>query len=184
MTPTKVRVLDAAIELVGTQGLRALTHARVDEHAGVPKGSTSNYFRTRQALLTGVAARLAEIDIAASAPAFSAPETPEALVDALAGALEFMTTANRTQTSARLALFMEAAHTPELRADISRAREGMVAIALVDMARLGARNPQAAAESIAACCEGLLLHRIARHDDTDPRPILDVVVRGALAKTA
>jgi DNA-binding transcriptional regulator YbjK len=38
MTATKVRVLDAAIDLVGTEGLRALTHARVDERAGVPNG--------------------------------------------------------------------------------------------------------------------------------------------------
>jgi hypothetical protein len=48
---TKVRALDAAIELLGTEGLRALTHVRVDLRAGLPKGSTSNYFRTRAALL-------------------------------------------------------------------------------------------------------------------------------------
>ena len=34
MTPTKLRVLEAAVELLGTEGLRALTHARVDEQAG------------------------------------------------------------------------------------------------------------------------------------------------------
>ena len=43
MTPTKVRVLEAAVELLGTEGLRSLTHARVDERAGLPKGSTSNF---------------------------------------------------------------------------------------------------------------------------------------------
>jgi DNA-binding transcriptional regulator YbjK len=37
------------LKLLGTEGLRALTHARVDECAGIPKGSTSNYFRTRAA---------------------------------------------------------------------------------------------------------------------------------------
>ena len=54
VTPTKVRVLEAAVELLGTEGLRALTHARVDAQAGLPKGSTSNYFRTRAQLLIGV----------------------------------------------------------------------------------------------------------------------------------
>ena len=49
------------------------------------------------------------------------------------------------------------------------------------LAGLGARNPGSAAFAIAACFEGLLLHRIARHDETDPRPTLDLVVRGALS---
>ena len=40
--------------------------------------------------------------------------------------------------------------------------------------------PQAAAAAIAACFEGLILHRIARHDDTDPRPAFDLLVQAAL----
>jgi len=31
-----------------------------------------------------------------------------------------------------------------------------------------------------ACPEGIILHRIARHDTTDPRPLLQVVVNAAL----
>ena len=48
------QALAAAVELLGTEGLRSLTHGRVDERAGLPKGSTSNHFRTRAALLEGV----------------------------------------------------------------------------------------------------------------------------------
>jgi hypothetical protein len=48
------------------------------------------------------------------------------------------------------------------------------------LARLGALDPQAAAAAVMACFEGLILHRIARHDDTDPRRTLDLVVRAAL----
>src|SRR3954452_11451906 len=44
------RLLDAAIEIVGLQGLTALTHRAVDAATGVPTGTTSNYWRTRQAL--------------------------------------------------------------------------------------------------------------------------------------
>lgn len=32
-----------------------------------------------------------------------------------------------------------------------------------------------------ACAEGLILHRVARYDDSDIRPILELVVRAALA---
>jgi hypothetical protein len=57
----------------------------------------------------------------------------------------------------------------------------MEATVIPALAELGAGNPRAAAAAIAACSEGLILHKIARHDDTDPRPTFDLVVRAALA---
>jgi DNA-binding transcriptional regulator YbjK len=57
---TRERALEAAVGLLGAEGVRALTHARVDERAGLPPGSTSNWFRTRRALLGGVVDWLAE----------------------------------------------------------------------------------------------------------------------------
>src|SRR5919202_6967900 len=52
------RLLDAAIQLVGVQGLTALTHRAVDAAARVPTGTTSNYWRTRQALLDALVDRV------------------------------------------------------------------------------------------------------------------------------
>jgi DNA-binding transcriptional regulator YbjK len=179
VTP-KERAIEAAIDLVGTEGLRALTHARVDERAGLPRGSTSNYFRSRQALLSGVVDGLVERDLSAVDVAFS-PNSPEELIGALCAVFEHITSVNRTVTTARLVLFMEASHNPELREALSRGRAAMEALGVVSLARLGAREPQTAAVAVAACFEGLLLHRIARHDPTDPRPILELVVRAALA---
>ena len=72
MAITRERALEAAVQLVGEQGIRALTHARVDERAGLPKGSTSNWFRTRDALVAGVIAWIAESERAD----FSAGEPP------------------------------------------------------------------------------------------------------------
>lgn len=54
MAATRARALAAAIELVGASGVRSLTHARVDAAADLPKGSTSNHFRTKAALIAGV----------------------------------------------------------------------------------------------------------------------------------
>lgn len=53
---------DAAIDVVAEDGMRALTHRAVDARAGLPTGTTSAYFRTRQALLTALVRRLAELD--------------------------------------------------------------------------------------------------------------------------
>ena len=176
----KTRAIEAAIELVGTQGLRALTHARVDEQAGLPKGSTSNYFRTRQALQAGVVNGIVERELPAVGVAFS-PTSSDELVDALCALFDHMTTVNRTVTAARLVLFMEASHNAELRDAVSRGREAMEALSVVALARLGAREPpNITSIEVAACYEGLLLHRIARHDPTDPRPTFAMIVRAAL----
>jgi DNA-binding transcriptional regulator YbjK len=175
----RARALDAAIDLLATEGLRALTHARVDERAGIPRGSTSNYFRTRAALLDGVAVALGEHDRSRVGVVF-APESAAELVDGLLGLFEYLTVVARTQTTARLVLFMEASHDAALREVLNRDRAAMEAAVVAALARLGSSDPVAGAAAIAACSEGLILHRIARHDETDPRPTLDLVVRAAL----
>ncbi|MCV7075806.1 TetR/AcrR family transcriptional regulator [Mycobacterium szulgai] len=55
---------DAAIALLAVDGAKGLSHLKVDRKAGAPDGTTSFYFRTRSALLRGVAERLAELDLA------------------------------------------------------------------------------------------------------------------------
>jgi AcrR family transcriptional regulator len=54
---------DAAIELLGEDGARGISHPKVDQRAAVPSGTTSAYYRTRKALLIGVAERLRDLDI-------------------------------------------------------------------------------------------------------------------------
>jgi AcrR family transcriptional regulator len=56
---------DAAIQVLGNYGARGLTHAKVDEHAGLPEGTTSYYFRTRGALQLAIIDRLNELDTGA-----------------------------------------------------------------------------------------------------------------------
>ncbi|WP_298889995.1 TetR/AcrR family transcriptional regulator [uncultured Serinicoccus sp.] len=180
MTSSRDRALDASIDLLGTQGLKALTHRRVDERSGLPPGSTSNYFRTREALLDGVADAILEREVRGMGAAF-APRSAREMVDALVELLDRTTGEQRTLTSARLVLFLEAGHRPALRATLGQGRrmlEAALQRALVD---LGARDARASTQAVMACAEGLILHRVARHDDTDVRPVVDLVVRAALA---
>jgi hypothetical protein len=55
-------VADAAIAVLADHGGRGLTHRAVDQAAGLPSGTTSNYARTREALLTLALTRIAELD--------------------------------------------------------------------------------------------------------------------------
>jgi AcrR family transcriptional regulator len=58
------QVGDAAIAVLAEHGARGLTHRAVDQAAGLPPGTTSNYARTRAALLTLVLTRIDELDTA------------------------------------------------------------------------------------------------------------------------
>ncbi|WP_097189122.1 TetR/AcrR family transcriptional regulator [Ornithinimicrobium cerasi] len=180
MNSLRDQALDAAIELLGTQGLKALTHRRVDERADLPQGSTSNYFRTRDALLRGVADAILEREISGMQAAF-APRSAEELLEALVSLLDRTTEDQRTLTTARLVLFMEASHNPALRESLGRGRTALEAALQGALRELGATDTVASTRAVMACAEGLILHRVARHDDSDIRPVLELVVRAALA---
>jgi len=113
MRSNRDRALDAAIDLLGTEGLRALTHARVDQRAALPRGSTSNYFRTRAALLQGVVDAMVAQESPAVDFAF-APRTTTELVDELCRLFDLMVGPNRVMTTARMTLLLEAGHDPGL----------------------------------------------------------------------
>src|SRR5690349_14842216 len=55
------QILDAAIDILCDEGVGGLTHRQVDSRAGIPAGTTSNYFRTRQTLLEATAARTVDL---------------------------------------------------------------------------------------------------------------------------
>jgi DNA-binding transcriptional regulator YbjK len=176
MSSTRRRALDAAVELVGTDGIRALTHGRVDAAASLPPGSTSNHFRTRAALLAGVVDWIAEQERAdAGTPTI---RTADELIAALARMVEMQTGPQATRTRARYALFLEAddaAH-PLLQ---QRAQfEGWIRGILIDLG-----GPRAAERTtfLMATADGLLLHRITVDPDAS---IDDVIRRGVTAALA
>jgi DNA-binding transcriptional regulator YbjK len=55
------QILDTAIDILCDDGVGGLTHRQVDTRACLPAGTTSNYFRTRQALLEATAARTVDL---------------------------------------------------------------------------------------------------------------------------
>lgn len=176
---TRERIVAAGLELLGTAGARALTHRRVDDRAGLPEGSTSNHFRTRRALLSGVIDGLVAGELR-EAGALQPASTGE-LVEQIAQLIELLTGPARVLTAARHVLFLEAAHDAELRERLSADRVAYVTVIRGAFEQLGAPDPAAAAEALMSVSEGIILHRVARHDTADPRPAIAVAVRGAFA---
>ncbi|MCT1477771.1 TetR/AcrR family transcriptional regulator [Microbacterium sp. p3-SID336] len=53
-------IADAGLTVLAQEGSRGLTHRAVDAAAGMPTGTTSNYFRSRDALIEGLVDRIGE----------------------------------------------------------------------------------------------------------------------------
>jgi AcrR family transcriptional regulator len=180
MTGNRERSLRAAVELLGTGGVRALTHGRVDAAAGLPKGSTSNHFRTRAALLDGVltwmlAQQLTEVGTSVQV------DTVDDLVEALTGLFAYLTGPERSTTRARLALLVEAGHDADLRALMATGRRTVIDALRPTLERVGARDSELAGQTLAACFQGLFLQDLIA-EDLDPEPVIDLVVRAAVAR--
>jgi DNA-binding transcriptional regulator YbjK len=110
---------DAAIALLAAEGIKGVTHLKVDAKAAVPKGSTSFYFRTNSALFLGAANRVAELDLKDLATATREqgdPTSPSGLAK-----LVMSTTkgARLQRAKARNELALQASRNPEL-ADVLR----------------------------------------------------------------
>src|SRR4051794_27681340 len=112
----RTQILDAAIDILCDDGVGGLTHRQVDNRAGVPAGTTSNYFRTRQALLEATAQRTVDLHWQRVEMLRSAigPLSRDALKALLIRMLE-PDEPMRRFTLARFELFMEGTRNHELR---------------------------------------------------------------------
>ena len=173
-------IADAAISTLARDGMRGLTHRAVDRTAGLPEGSASYYFRTRQALLQATVERLAELtttDMLASAALMDSPVVDSAVVDsavlspagdeldafgALAAALvESWLTAGRERQLARYELSLEATRRPELRQTLVTTGAAIRAVIAGRFAAAGVPEPHQRAADFAAFIDGLLFDQIA-----------------------
>ncbi len=131
-------------------------------------GSTSNYFRSREALITGIVARLEARDYEDCARVSPAP-TPGSVAGLsriLAQLVIIATTTDRVRTQARYALFVEAATAEadsEIVGSIQRSRHQLAALVPIDPDRSGchrARPQHAAAGRLHGRDDPASAHRI------------------------
>lgn len=170
-------LLDAAIEILGGQGLRALTHRAVDAAAGMPAGSAANYFKTRDALIGAVADRFATRDRAAweAIAGFIRPKSRADLAAAMAAFVRRALGPDRTMTVARYALFTEAALRPDLQSRLSAPAKEIRGWGAEWLREIGSAAPEAECEAILDYVDGVMLHQLAF--PTDPRSVETAVTR-------
>jgi AcrR family transcriptional regulator len=166
MARRRQEILDAAIVVLGRSGIHGLTHRAVDAAAGLPAGSVSNHFRSRDALLEAVTERIVERErtnweeIAAT----TAPTTPARLAETLVEVARAMAGRHRDLTLARYAILLEAANHPPLRHKLTDGGARVRAWVLNWMHIAGSTDPEREAPLIMNHFTGLLLHQLANPD--------------------
>jgi DNA-binding transcriptional regulator YbjK len=163
----RTAIADAAIEILASAGSRGLTHRAVDRRLGIPEGSTSSYYRTREALVKATAARITELDLETTAESVSTGTSRLETAQLIAALVEDAAApGNRERSLARYALLVEAAGDGELRRLFRKSRGSFLHEAERLLREAGAKHPSRGAPALAVFINGLVLSRITNLEDT------------------
>ena len=179
MATRREHLLDAAITVLGERGIHALTHRAVDAQAALPPGSTSNHFRTRDALLEAVVERFAARERALweELAMRMYPTTPHQLAQVLVAAAKTATGPQRTLTLARYAILVEAGIHPTIRAQMLATGARVNSWFMTWLRVAGSTDPERDAPIIMNHYTGVVLHELAIPDPTfDPTDQITTLV--------
>lgn len=158
MDERRTAICEAVLDLAAEGGNRAVTHGAVDKRLGLPKGSTSYYYRTRADLLTAAIEHLRQRSRAAFDADVPRTVDPDTAADATVRQLHLLLTDRRRDALARYALAPDAA-AEELAADLATCPFS-VPLATGLFAALGTGDPDRAAINLVSLLEGLLFDRL------------------------
>lgn len=187
--PNRMRrdhLADTAIGLLAEAGARGLTHRAVDVAADVPPGTTSRYFRTREALLRGVVDRSLE-SLSATLRGLGKvrpPVGPDGLVEALAEVVREAVTVERARSAAMGELFLESRRRPDLDERLGAARRALRERLSAVAETAGVRLSESDSVVLLTVLTGIVFTSVTSPSDP-PGKVLDVdvetLVRRAVA---
>lgn len=179
------QIADAGIRLIARGGTHQLTHRLADTEAGLPKGSTSYYARTRRDLIALVVQRLSDdsqLDVADVV-------IPEAVdVDGATELLSRVMQRMRRRVDAqkaRFALMFELRDDNELRGALTAeapVRAGLDQIAARLLSALKAPDADTRAPELVALVDALLMYQAVDAAPIDIVRITNTYLTGLVAK--
>ena len=176
----RLLLLQTTLRLIAGEGIDAVSHRSVAAAAGVPLGSTTYWFSSRQDMLRQALEHFARLEIETLRERLGVVLgrrlSRKRLVDEFTDLLAPQLGQARWRTVAQYALLNEAARQPELE-PICREWTGAWQEALVEVfSSLGTVEPELEARMFLAMLDGLLLEQLATPDE-DPK---ENVIRPAL----
>jgi AcrR family transcriptional regulator len=185
----RTQLADAAIALLAEAGVHGVTHRAVERRAGLPEGTASNYFRSREALLVAVAERVGELhyadmNAAGESRRPDSPATRERAADLIAGSLLMAATTYRDRYLAIFELRLESLRRPALAQALSGLFQRSVTFTTDHHASLGLDIPAGAVPTLVTLYGGALFTLVSSPPgEITPAMARDLarsIVRGAL----
>lgn len=163
--------------MLAAEGGRGLTHRAVDRAAGLAEGSTSNYFPTREALLTAALYRLVESDApvvgALEALVPAGPYDPRTAAELVAETIHTLVAPDRRElTIARFELVLEARRRPSFQRTFDEIRRSYVLTTEQLLPAAGCERPHAHAPHLLATFDGLVFNQLFESATALPEPAI------------
>jgi DNA-binding transcriptional regulator YbjK len=161
------QILEATLRVIGRSGREAVTHRAVAEEAGVPLGSTTYYFDSRDDLLGQALEHVARQEAARHVELgheLRTAKNPRQLADMLLDQLVFEID-DRDAYIAEYELWLEAGRRPDLREAATAWCDAVQLAVAGAMEKLGSTDPAADASLVVAAIDGLGERVLAREDD-------------------
>src|SRR3954463_13643 len=158
-------ILRATLGVIRREGLGAVTHRTVSDASGVPLGSLTYYFATKQDLLRSALRLYVAEDVArlraTAEELLAAGATGEQVVARFAEVLE----SEQSGGVAQFDLYLEASRDPVLRETAVESLRAYEEVAELGLRAAGVPDPAGAARVVVATIAGLGLHRLAAGDE-------------------
>ncbi|MFD3695878.1 TetR/AcrR family transcriptional regulator [Streptomyces sp. NPDC058646] len=164
------RIIDAAVRVVGAQGIAGLSHRSAAAEAGVPLGSTTYHFKTLDDLLVAALhqADQAFAEAVAASPALADPQAD--LARALARTLGECFAADRGRMELEYELYLAALRRPALRPVAAQWCESVAAA-------LAPRTDPVTARALVAVMDGIGLQVLLTGTEYDEAYACEILGR-------
>ena len=171
-------IVRAALELIGEQGLDAVTHRALADRAGVPLSATTYWFASKDAILQQALLLAAREEVERLERVVLALAGKELDVTRWADVVAAEMEDDPTRHVAFTELILEGTRRPWLREEVARWEEAFLRLAELGLRATGSPDPVTDARLVVATITGLMIGQL-----TNPQPDFeDEVFRPALER--
>lgn len=178
------QLLEATVRLIGEGGIAAIDHRAVAAAAGVPLGSTTYYFSSKDDMVAQALRHVAEreaSEIDAQVSDGQLDVEPELLPERLADLVLRIWAGDRVTLLAQYELYLESARRADLRPAAARWDQAYRDLLCHALEGLGAPDPPGRARLLCAGLDGLLLEHVASGGDVRELRVLVIEMIERLA---
>jgi DNA-binding transcriptional regulator YbjK len=164
----RLHILRTTLGVIERQGVEGVTHRAVGDAAGIPLGSVTYYFPSKDGLLRDALELWVSDEVDRLEELAAAIEAEQASPRESAVRWSELLTANDPHQVPQFELYLQAARTPELRDAVRAAFGAYERVAAAALRAAGLSDPERAAPLFVALADGMGLRRVADPEAAAP----------------